>query len=111
MLLSNRNAAGDTWSAWRFYRRVREQFTDWNHVVLDHLEPEESGETSPAKPKLVRFVDDRGDVLELAGVNFGYDGDTPGELLKLLIDEGFNESVSGLVLQQGSYYPLTIPRD
>jgi hypothetical protein len=118
MILTNRGAALDTGHAWSFYRRVREQFGDWNHVVLtfaDEPERTRGGNEPGADYKIVSFVDDHGNTLELDGINFGYGGDTPQELVKMLISEGFPDSpsLSFAVLNPAgtNHYPQTIPRD
>ncbi len=114
---TNRGAGADTWDAWRFYRRVRPQFADWNHVLLTYLDddnpngPMTGGDRGS---KVVKLVDDLGQTLELCGVSFGYDGGTPTELLEVLLNEGFPEpETTAAVLNQTEdhYYPCVIPRD
>ncbi|MFV8245052.1 hypothetical protein [Mycolicibacterium peregrinum] len=118
MLLTNRGASPDTGEAWRFYRRVRGQFVDWNHVVLtfpDDPERIRNADEHGIENKIVRFVDDRGDALEVEGINFGYDGDTPTELVAVLLAEGFGyrDRVEAVVLNPSgtAIYPQTVRRD
>lgn len=120
MRLTNETAAHSTISSWNFYNRVRGQFADWNCVILTVPgEPEEPREVSTGTPKLVVFIDDRGDRLDLYGINYGYGEDdsstTPGELLQVLLKEGFGPRsyVADLVLNPDgrSRYPVWIYRD
>lgn len=114
LVLTNRGSNSDTWTAWNFYRRVRFRFTDWNHVVLTYLDPADADRVATSSPKLVIFVDDQGNRLELAGVNFGYGGGTPGELRQLLDEEGFpSDRTAAVVLNRGGgqRYPQTLTRD
>lgn len=117
-MLSNRGANPDTSQAWSFYRRVREQFVAWNHVILtfpDQPDRVRGASEHGAESKIVQFVDDRGNMLELEGINFGYDGGTPQELLAMLLSEGFDDGPSlhdaVLNLAGGNIYPRTIARD
>jgi hypothetical protein len=109
MILSNRGADGDTWETWRFYARVRRQFVDWNHVILAFVDDD------PRLGKLVKFVDDHGNALELHGITYGYEGGTPGELVMKLFNEGFENKarVEAIVFnpQGNQKYPTTIVRD
>lgn len=114
-LLTNRGAGA---GAWAFYDRVRPNFAEWNHVVLTFVEdPDRTRpplENNPAESKIVQFVDDRGDVLEIEGINLGYDGETPEKLRSLLEKEGFDETViraAVLNRRRSEYYPQTIARD
>lgn len=114
LVLTNRGSGGDTWSSWNFYRRVRNRFGDWNYVVLTYLDPGDAGRDNTGSAKLVVFVDDAGNRLELAGVNFGYDGGTPDQLRQLLDDEGFcPQRTAYVVLNPGrtQLYPQTLTRD
>ncbi|MGB8402765.1 MAG: hypothetical protein WCE30_01670, partial [Mycobacterium sp.] len=63
--------------------------------------------------KLVRFVDDQENTLELHGVNFGYRGGTPGEVVETLVGEGFSKARVAAVVFNSSgkeLYPQTIDR-
>ncbi|ORA24168.1 hypothetical protein [Mycobacterium aquaticum] len=109
MMLTNRGAVVDTWASWRFYNRVRPQFLAWNHAILTFENGSAGGE------KMVKFVDDAGNILELHGIAYGYDGGTPGELAEKLIKEGFQnpDRIRHLVYNTGGgqKYPMTISRD
>lgn len=112
--LTNQGACHDTWSAWRFYRRVRSQFADWNHVILTFGNDERIRASEPPERKLVVLADDAGNLLVLEGVNFGYNGGAPTELAEALVSEGFDRSrVEYVVLNPaGSQcYPITLSRD
>lgn len=117
--LTNEAATADgysTISAWRFYDRVRDQFTDWNCVILTLPgEPDGLHEVYPGTPKLVVFIDDRGNRLDLYGINYGYRSDhgTPGELLDVLLKEGFGPYVADAVFNSGggTRYPVRLWRD
>ena len=76
MIVTNRGAnPTSTFRAWGFYKRVREQFGGWNHVILTFPdEPDRARPCNSAEDKLVCFVDDHGRRLEVNGINFGYDG-------------------------------------
>ncbi|GAB1816079.1 hypothetical protein MUNTM_51220 [Mycobacterium sp. MUNTM1] len=117
-MLSNRGANPDTSQAWSFYHRVREQFGDWNHVILtfpDEPDRIRGASEHGAESKIVQFVDDQGNTLELDGINFGYDGGTPHELLAMLLTEGFDDGpgLHAAVLNPAgeNVYPRTIARD
>lgn len=109
VILTNRGAHADTWEAWAFYERVRSQFVDWNHVVLTFVDDD------PAGSKLVTFVDDQDNVLDVHSVNYGYEGGTPSELVTTLLKEGFRgkERVEDLIFNPrgDQTYPKTIARD
>lgn len=116
-MLTNRGAKADTSEAWDFYRRVREQFVAWNHVVLTFREePDRPRAARPGEFKIVQFVDDQGHTLELEGINFGYGkgGGTPGELLAMLEEEGFDKTANlrDIILNPAGTctYPQTIIR-
>lgn len=116
-MLTNRGAKADTSEAWNFYRRVREQFVAWNHVILTFREEPDRPRAGRNEFKIVQFVDDQGHTLELEGINFGYDGDggTPGQLLAMLEREGFNNTANlrDIILNPAGtcIYPQTITRD
>ncbi|MCH9736811.1 MAG: hypothetical protein K0U78_20045 [Actinomycetia bacterium] len=112
--LTNEGAHHDTSSAWRFYGRVRDQFADWNHVVLTYRDDVAPQSSNSLERKYVLFVDDAGNRLLLEGTNFGYGGDTPTELCEKLVDEGFHrDQVEYHVLNPTgrNFYPYTIGRD
>lgn len=115
MLSSNRGKPRDTWDAWDWYRQVRPRFGPWARVELtftdNPLGPARSSNSNTAK--LVRFVDDQENTLELHGVNFGYRGGTPGEVVETLVGEGFNKALVTAVVFNSSgneQYPQTIER-
>lgn len=115
MLLSNKGKSKTTWDAWRFYRDVRTKFGDWKHVELTFASdpPARPESTVSGRSKLLRFVDESGNTLELHGVNFGYRGGTPGEVVETLVQEGFNEpKVIAAVFNssQRELYPQTLVR-
>ncbi len=63
--------------------------------------------------KLAIFTDSQGNTLEFGPTNFGYHGGTPGDLVDLLVKEGFNPTlVEHKVFNRASNetYPLTIQR-
>ncbi|ORX16003.1 hypothetical protein AWC31_01135 [Mycolicibacterium wolinskyi] len=109
VMLTNRGAVTDTWASWRFYNRVRPQFLAWNHAILTYENESGDGE------KMVKFVDDAANILELHGITYGYEGGTPGELAEMLIKEGFQnpDRIRHLVYNIGGdqKYPMTISRD
>lgn len=112
--LTNQGAHSATDSAWRFYRRVRDQFGDWNHVVLTYEDDVAPRLSRSPERKVVLFVDDAGNRLALEGTNFGYDGGAPVELCAILVGEGFNrDQVEYHVLNptKRNFYPYTIGRD
>lgn len=115
MLLSNKGKSKTTWDAWRFYRDVRTKFGDWKHVELTFATdpPARPESTVSGRSKLLRFVDESGNTLELHGVNFGYRGGTPGEVVETLVQEGFNEPKVIAAVFNGSQrelYPQTLVR-
>lgn len=115
-MLTNRGANANPSEAWNFYRRVREQFVAWNHVILTFREePDRPRNARSSDAKIVQFIDDQGHTLELEGVNFGYDGRTPGELLAMLEREGFDNTANlrDIILDPSGtcIYPQTIKRD
>lgn len=114
MMITNLGAVHDTAQAWSFYRRVREQFGEWNHVVLTFVDEPERARDADDGRKIVHFVDDHRNTLELEGTNFGYGGGQPDELLKILVQEGFDgERCRHAVLDPAGIntYPQTISRD
>ena len=114
--LTNRGSHADTWKAWHFYRRVRPQFLEWNHVRLTYAQNPDTVRQGHelVETKIVEFVDDAGDALELEGVNFGYNGGTPGELVEVLLSEGFGDAdrIEEVVLNKSGQqtYPRTVAR-
>lgn len=113
MLLTNRGKPRDTWDAWEFYRKVRVQFGVWDHVDFTVVTDPHRPWDDTAQAKLVRFVDVDGNTLELYGVNFGYEGGTPAEVVKTLVQEGFsNRDVIAAVYNRSKreVYPRTIAR-
>lgn len=115
MLLSNNGKSKTTWDAWRFYRGMRTQFKAWKHVELTFASdpPVRPEPTVSGRSKLLRFVDESGNTLELHGVNFGYRGGTPGEVVETLVQEGFNKpKVIAAVFNssQRELYPQTLVR-
>lgn len=117
--LTNESAGHNTISAWRFYHRVRDQFSDWNSVILTVPgEPEGLRRVFPGTLKLVVFIDDRGNRLDLYGINYGYGGGkdentTPGRLLDVLVKEGFGPHVADVVFNGNgnTQYPVRLWRD
>lgn len=116
MLLTNRGKPRDTGDAWAFYREARGRFDAWDHVVLTFAtDPQRQPRLLGADfvPKLVRFVDRRGDALDLYGINFGYKRGAPTDLAKTLVQEGFDETdVEAAVLNrsEAELYPQTLRR-
>ncbi|MEE3755295.1 hypothetical protein [Mycobacterium intracellulare] len=115
MLLSNKGKSKDTWDAWRFYRDARPKFGAWKHVELAFASnpPARPESTVSGQSKLLRFVDESGNTLEIHGVNFGYRGGTPREVVETLVREGFNKSkVSAVVFNSSEreLYPQTLVR-
>lgn len=106
MLASNRGQSGDSWTKWNWYRQVRPRFGPWHRVELTFT-------SDPSAHKLVRFVDEQENLLELHGMNFGYEGGTAGEIVETLVGEGFNRAkVSAVVFNSSGrvQYPQTIER-
>lgn len=115
MLSSNRGKSRDTWEAWDWYRQVRPQFGPWHRVELTFADDPSATPhvTSSDTLKLVRFVDEQEHTLELHGVNFGYTGGTPEEVVATLVGEGFNRAkVTAVVFNTSGreLYPQTIER-
>jgi hypothetical protein len=75
MIVTNRGAnPTSTFRAWGFYKRVREQFGEESRDTDLPRRPDRARPCNSAEDKLVCFVDDHGRRLEVAGINFGYDG-------------------------------------
>lgn len=115
MLSTNRGMPRDTWDAWDWYRGVRPRFGSWHRVELTFADcpPARPRPGAPTTNKLVRFVDEQENVLELHGVNFGYRGGTPREVVDTLVEEGFDEATVTAVVFNSSgtlLYPQTIER-
>jgi len=106
MLSSNRGQSGDSWEKWDWFRQVRPRFGRWHRVELTYT-------SDPSAEKLVRLVDEQENTLELHGMSFGYEGGTPGEVVEMLVGEGFNRAkVSAVVFNSTGrvQYPQTIER-
>lgn len=113
MLLTNRGKPRDTWEAWEFYREVRKRFGRWARVELTSAPNPYWPQSSATEAKVVRFVDGDSNALELYGVNFGYEGGTPAEVVKTLVREGFNEAaVTAAVFNRSGAqaYPQALER-
>lgn len=105
---SNRGAVVCTRDAETFYGSAREMFGAWERV---ELAVERAGRQ--ADDPVLRFTDSAEAVLEVYGLNFGYDGGTPRSVLKLLATEGFcGQDVEGAVLNRAgtAVYPVTLGR-
>ncbi|BCI84563.1 hypothetical protein MTY66_61880 (plasmid) [Mycolicibacterium sp. TY66] len=111
MLHTNRGKPhGDTGDVLAWYREMRPQFGPWKYVELTFETP---GPGVAGRPKVIRFVDVQENALELLGLNFGYRGHTPADVVKILVSEGFNQERAAAVVFNESEtvrYPQTIAR-